>query len=107
MRACGYVRTSPVAGGAPSDYQMQLMEEFADQQGLSIHRWYVDEGVSGNEDLADRPEGAAMLSDVSGGVYDTVVVMSSARLGCDPKVYQRALDDIVGAGGHVRILCES
>lgn len=56
----------------------KALTELAKRQGLSITKQYR-EIVSG-ENIAARPQMQALLADVSGGVYDGVLVMEIERL---------------------------
>jgi site-specific DNA recombinase len=46
-----------------------------------VHRWYVDDGISGTIPMAKRPEGKFMVADAIAGKFKKIIVYRSSRLG--------------------------
>jgi DNA invertase Pin-like site-specific DNA recombinase len=80
-KAYGYVRVSTdrqANEGESLTVQIELLKMAARLEGLELAEVFVEEGVSGAKALADRPEGAKLLSAVKSG--DTIMCMKLDRL---------------------------
>lgn len=81
MAVYGYIRVSTdrqASEGESLDVQGRVLDGYAMQHGWKIAETFREEGVSGSVPLADRPEGARLLSQVTAG--DVVVVAKLDRL---------------------------
>jgi DNA invertase Pin-like site-specific DNA recombinase len=61
----GYCRVSTsrqVSESESLDVQQRMIEGYAKMQGLTLAQVFVERGVSGSKPLADRPQGAALLT---------------------------------------------
>jgi DNA invertase Pin-like site-specific DNA recombinase len=87
MSVYGYCRVSTdrqANEGESLGVQERQLQGYATMQGMKLDRVFVERGVSGSIPLADRPEGAAMLTALQSG--DVVV---SPKL---DRVFRSALD---------------
>ena len=69
-RCYGYCRVSTVAQadeGESLDVQQRQLAGYAQMNGLTIDRVFVERGVSGSKPIADRPQGAALLAALQPG----------------------------------------
>jgi DNA invertase Pin-like site-specific DNA recombinase len=69
-RCYGYCRVSTVAQadeGESLDVQQRQLAGYAQMNGLTIDRVFVERGVSGSKPIADRPQGAALLAALKPG----------------------------------------
>lgn len=65
-----YVRVSheeQVKYGFSLDAQKEALKEWADNNGVTISHWYIDEGVSARKKVKNRPQLQQMLRDVQRG----------------------------------------
>src|SRR5829696_3150870 len=87
MAVYGYARvstSSQAEEGESLDVQQRTIAGYAMMQGLGVERVFVERGVSGSKPLAERPEGAALLTALRPG--DAVV---TSRL---DRMFRSALD---------------
>lgn len=77
-----YVRVSheeQVRFGFSLDAQKDALQQWADDNGLTIKHWYIDEGVSGRKKVKNRPQMQQMLRDVQRGGIDLIVFIKLDR----------------------------
>jgi putative DNA-invertase from lambdoid prophage Rac len=87
MPIYAYLRVSTArqaSEGESLEVQRRQIEGYAAMHGWRMDRVFVEEGVSGAKPLADRPEGAALLTTLKAG--DTLVASKLDR------VFRSALD---------------
>jgi len=80
-RCYGYCRVSTVAQadeGESLDVQQRQLAGYAQMNGLTIDRVFVERGVSGSKPIADRPQGAALLAALQPG--DVVITPKLDRM---------------------------
>jgi hypothetical protein len=65
---------------------------------MSLVATFTDDGISGAEALADRPDGRAMLVAAAAGKLDAIVVHKLDRLGRTARVILDAADQLSDAG---------
>jgi len=65
--------------------QVESGKEFCQREGLLIHDFYLDNGISGTIPLEERPEGKRLLEDASKGSFESVIIWKIDRLGRDTK----------------------
>jgi putative DNA-invertase from lambdoid prophage Rac len=92
-RCYGYARVSTVHQadeGESLDVQRRQLAGYAQMQGLTIDKVFVERGVSGSKPLADRPQGSALLATLKSG--DVVITPKLDRM------FRSALDalDVLG-----------
>ena len=87
MKAAVYLRTATMGqdNGRQLSAQHDLAEQYCAEHGIAVHAFYFDQGISGLTALAQRPQGARLLSDAPAGAFDLVLVHSIDRLGRDAK----------------------
>lgn len=81
MATFGYCRVSTAKQadeGESLEVQQRKVEGYAKMNGLTIDRVFIERGVSGSKPLADRPEGALLLSQLQAG--DTVITPKLDRM---------------------------
>jgi putative DNA-invertase from lambdoid prophage Rac len=89
----GYARVSTVAQadeGESLDVQQRQIAGYAQMNGLTVAHTFLERGVSGSKPLADRPEGAKLLSALSPG--DVVITPKLDRM------FRSALDALAVLG---------
>lgn len=74
------VSTEDQAGAKTIANQVDFARRYCDLQGLEIHDFYLDDGVSGTVALEDRPAGAKMMEDARRGMFGAVYVYRLDRL---------------------------
>jgi site-specific DNA recombinase len=74
------VSTEDQAEAGTVQTQLDFLRKYADLHGLSIAGEYVDDGISGTVELAERPEGRRLLDDAETGRFGTVIVYRVDRL---------------------------
>ena len=80
-RCYGYCRVSTVAQadeGESLDVQQRQLAGYAQMNGFTIDRVFVERGVSGSKPIADRPQGAALLAALQPG--DVVITPKLDRM---------------------------
>jgi putative DNA-invertase from lambdoid prophage Rac len=81
MATFGYCRVSTARQadeGESLEVQQRKVEGYAKMNGLTLDRMFIERGVSGSKPLADRPEGALLLSQLQAG--DTVITPKLDRM---------------------------
>lgn len=63
------------------DTQRAVLEPLVDRETLIVAGVYADDGVSGTIPLAQRPDGARLVSDAQAGLFDMLIVYRFDRLG--------------------------
>jgi DNA invertase Pin-like site-specific DNA recombinase len=92
-RCYGYARVSTIAqadDGESLDVQQRVIAGYAQMNGLTVDRVFVERGVSGSKPLADRPQGAALLAALKPG--DVVITPKLDRM------FRSALDALAVLG---------
>jgi len=101
QRAVGYVRVSSEMQleGHSLDAQRAEIARYCDREGYTLLRTYADEGVSAHtDDIARRPQLAALLEDARQGGFDVVVVHTIDRWARNVGVQRQALQ-LLGTAG--------
>jgi DNA invertase Pin-like site-specific DNA recombinase len=81
-RVAAYVRVSTQEQklhGLSLDAQRMKLAEYAEQNGMKIVEWYVDEGVSGRKLIRNRPELQRMIHDAEEGKFDRIIFIKLDR----------------------------
>lgn len=81
-RVAAYIRVSTTEQklhGLSLDAQRMKLQEYADNNGLKIVEWYVDEGVSGRKLIRKRPELQRMIHDAQKGLFDRIIFIKLDR----------------------------
>lgn len=81
-RVAAYVRVSTQEQklhGLSLDAQKAKLAEYADNNGMKIVDWYVDEGVSGRKLIRNRPELQRMIQDAEKGEFDRIIFIKLDR----------------------------
>ena len=81
MAVYGYCRVSTAKQadeGESLEVQQRKVEGYATMNALTINKVFVERGVSGSKPVAERPEGAVLLSQLQAG--DTVITPKLDRM---------------------------
>lgn len=81
-RVAAYIRVSTAEQklhGLSLDAQRMKLQQYADNHGLKIVGWYVDEGVSGRKLIRRRPELQRMIHDAQKGLFDRIIFIKLDR----------------------------
>ncbi len=73
---------------------------------LELFDYYIDDCASGTTPMEYRPEGSRLLQDAADKRFDTVLVYSLSRIGCNCSIILKALQSLAGNGISVRSLTE-
>ena len=65
--------------GFSIEYQMSECTEYLDRNGMSLHKTYIDQAVTGTK-VAGRDAFHELLHDVKNGLIDVVVVYKYSRI---------------------------
>ena len=104
--AIAYYRFSSHSQNEASiDQQKELAHEWADANGFTIVREYVDAAISGTKE--DRPGFQEMLSEVAKIRPNTLIMWKTDRLGRDKYVLAAAKKTIRDAGCEIHLLAET
>lgn len=82
MNIVAYVRVSheeQVKYGFSLDAQKDALQQWANDNGVTIKHWYVDEGVSARKKVKNRPQLQQMLRDVQRGGIDLIIFIKLDR----------------------------
>ena len=82
MNIVAYVRVSheeQVKYGFSLDAQKDALQQWANDNGVTIKHWYVDEGVSARKKVKNRPQLQQMLRDVQRGGVDLIIFIKLDR----------------------------
>lgn len=81
-RVAAYVRVSTQEQklhGLSLDAQKMKLTEYAEENGMKIVGWYIDEGVSGRKLIRNRPELQRMIHDAEEGKFDRIIFIKLDR----------------------------
>ena len=95
----GYGRLSHDDGDSESASianQKKIIETFADNHGMVLSDFYIDDGVSGY--LMDRPDFNRLKRDLNENKVDTIIVKDLSRLGRHNAKVQLFLENILESG---------
>jgi site-specific DNA recombinase len=67
--------------------QREAIERWAQSAGITIRRWYTDEGYSGSLEPDQRPGLMALLEDANRGLFRLLVIYRIDRLSRDAAIY--------------------
>ncbi|CAM3469435.1 Recombinase family protein [Deinococcus saxicola] len=84
--------------------QASKLTAFADQQGLTVARQYVDGGHSGAK--RDRPALTQLLADAGAGLFDTVLIYRLDRLARSTHLAYSLIQELLDAGVGVKSFSE-
>lgn len=59
--------------GYTIDAQKEALQAWANENGMKIVEWYIDEGVSARKKVKNRPELQRMINDAEAGKFDKIV----------------------------------
>lgn len=82
VRVAAYVRVSTQEQklhGISLDAQKDKLQEYADNHGLHIVDWYLDEGVSGRKLIKNRKELQRMIRDAEQKKFDRIIFIKLDR----------------------------
>lgn len=96
IRAALYGRVSTTGHGQNVDMQLDELRQVAGQRSWTVHREYVDEGISGAQE--SRAALDAMLEDARQGKLDVVAVWKLDRLGRSLQHLLCVLDELTRVG---------
>ncbi len=65
--------------GISLDAQKMKLTKYADEHGMKIVGWYMDEGVSGRKLIKRRPELQRMIQDAEKGLFDRIIFIKLDR----------------------------
>jgi DNA invertase Pin-like site-specific DNA recombinase len=85
--------------------ELTLLRTYCAQQGLDVSSEYLDEGVSGNQDLKFRPAGQRLLTGARDHGFTTVVVSDLSRLGRSASTLVSAYQELIGLS--IRVISRS
>ena len=102
-QAVSYLRVSGLGQveGDGFDRQRESVEKYAARQGLTIVQEFRDEGVSGTNELADRPGLSALVDRLESNGVRTVLVETASRLARDLMISEVILARFRSAGVQV------
>ena len=86
--------------------QRDFATRYADLHGLSIHKTYADDGISGTVPLEQRPSGVQLLEDAQRRKFDQLLVYKLDRLGRDTRLILNAVAELEKHGVRVRSMTE-
>lgn len=95
----GYGRLSHDDGDSESasiENQKKIIEAFANNHGMVLSDFYIDDGVSGY--LMDRPDFNRLKRDLNENKVDTIIVKDLSRLGRHNAKVQLFLENILESG---------
>lgn len=104
MRVVSYIRVSTatqVEEGLGLEVQERAVSDWADRHGHVITACYVDAGVSGTREAADRPGLASALAALEDGAGEVLVVPRLDRLARHLTVQEAVLAQVWRHGGRV------
>ena len=79
---CRLSRDDEYSGDSMSiQMQKAMLKHYADENGFSNYRYFVDDGVSGT--TFEREGFQSMISEIENGKVGTVIVKDLSRLGCE------------------------
>lgn len=85
--------------------QRRIIEKYAEENGLIISKWYIDDGYSGYK--MDRPEFNILKHDLNNDEIDIIIVKDLSRLGRHNAKVQLFLENILESGKRVISLGEN
>ncbi|CAM3590232.1 recombinase family protein [Deinococcus frigens] len=105
-RAATYTRVSTEEQLTNHSLETQAtkLAAFADQQGLTVVRQYVDGGHSGAK--RDRPALAQLLADAGAGLFDTMLIYRLDRLARSTHLAYSLIQELLDAGVGVKSFSE-
>ena len=95
-----YIRHSRQTQTISVERQRQLISEWADKHNLKVDVWYIEEAVSGNAKLVDRPQLAQLMRDISKN--DTLVCADMTRLSRNVMVFNMILGMVHNASANIK-----
>ena len=81
-RVAAYVRVSTQEQklhGLSLDAQKMKLAQYAEENGMKIVEWYIDEGVSGRKLIRNRPELQRMIQDAEKKKFDRIIFIKLDR----------------------------
>lgn len=98
MKHAAYCRvsTDEQAKKETIDTQIRLIKEYGERNNIMIEPdlWYLDDGVSGEILLRNRPEGQRLLLDAMEGLFDTLIIARVDRLSREDYTGQEAFKSL-------------
>jgi putative DNA-invertase from lambdoid prophage Rac len=91
-----YARVSTLDKGQDPEMQLRELRAHAQAQGWTIHREYVDHGISGSKD--SRPQLNRLMLDAQAQQFDAVLVWKLDRFSRSLRMLITSLDQLAGAG---------
>ena len=83
------------------DRQRAAIQAFCDSKGWSVLRWFEERGVSGTNEMGDRPALTELVSLLGPATTDTMIVENADRLARDLRVSELILEDFRQIKAHV------
>ncbi|MDD6640937.1 MAG: recombinase family protein [Erysipelotrichaceae bacterium] len=108
MKTIGYLRLSKDdendCESISITNQRKIITNFANDKGIKIDDWYVDDGYSGYSQ--DRPMWQKLLTDLNNDIVGTVIAKDLSRLGRNNAQVQTFLDKMIEANKRVLTVSE-
>ena len=108
MKTIGYLRLSKDdendCESTSITNQRKIITNFANDKGIKIDDWYVDDGDSGYSQ--DRPMWQKLLTDLNNDIVGTVIAKDLSRLGRNNAQVQTFLDKMIEANKRVLTVSE-
>ena len=108
MKTIGYLRLSKDdendCESTSITNQRKIITNFANDKGIKIDDWYVDDGYSGYSQ--DRPMWQKLLTDLNNDIVGTVIAKDLSRLGRNNAQVQTFLDKMIEANKRVLTVSE-
>lgn len=103
MKVFAYLRVSGKGQleGDGFDRQRAAIQAFCDFKGWKVLRWFEEKGVSGTNEMGDRPALTELVGLMGPGTTDTFVVETADRLARDLMVSELILADVRKLNGKV------
>lgn len=95
MNVFAYLRVSGKGqlDGDGFDRQRDTIQKFCDAKGWRVIRWFEEKGVSGTNEMSDRPALTELMGLLGPATTDTMVVECADRLARDLRVSELILED--------------
>jgi DNA invertase Pin-like site-specific DNA recombinase len=106
--AFGYLRVSGLGQLAGDGFtrQRESIEQYAEQNGIVIKQWFEERGVSGENELDDRPALQSLIAALWANGTTLVIIEKLDRLARDLMVQEPIIKDFQKNGFEIISVCE-